>query len=168
MPDERSALTGLEASLRWSPIEGTRGHKGTEGTASNGFQPLGDDGPLVQGPLGPLVTSGRVLVGERVESWLKLRWGADEHGSFPCPLPGHTGTALLVHEEGDLRLGCCSGRWRSPGEVRAAEAYGYDKLRTNIEIAIWLRRIAYEAGTFEPIEIVLPALPSDVSPATES
>ena len=115
-------------------------------------------GPLVPGPLGPLVT--RIDLGQPVADHLKSRWGADETGTFRCPLPGHTGTARLIVQDGDLRLGCCSGHWRSLGEVRMAEAYGRVKWQpTNIEIAIWTRRLAYEAGTFKPLDVFVPRLP---------
>jgi hypothetical protein len=65
-----------------------------------------------------------------------------------------------VDQGGDLRLGCCCGRWRSLGEVRAAEAYGQDGLRSNIELATWNRRLAFEAKSFVPLEVELPPLAS--------
>jgi len=95
-------------------------------------------------------------------------FGADvETGRFGCPLPGHSGTAQLntlpVDEDAyqDLRLLCCRGLWRSLGLVRAAQAYGDDGRRSNVEIATWLRRLLYDAGCLEPIPISLPDLPSE-------
>ncbi len=126
---------------------------------------LDAEGPLVSGPLDPLVPTGRVQLGQRVATWLEKRWLADDLGTFRCPLPGHGGTARLVDQEGDLRLGCCLGRWRSVGEVFSAEAYGLDRLRTNIEIATWTRRLAYEAGVFEPLAVPVPELPEEASEA---
>jgi hypothetical protein len=41
----------------------------------------------------------------------------------------------------------------------AAEAYGLDQLRTNIEIATWTRRLCYDAGVFKPLEVRIPELP---------
>jgi hypothetical protein len=51
-----------------------------------------------------------------------------------------------------------SGRWRSLGEAYAAVAYGRDQKRTNIEIATWTRRLAWEAGAFERLSVPLPEL----------
>lgn len=125
------------------------------------------DGPL-QGPLGPLVTPGRVDLLAATAA-LDARWGADpDTGTFPCPLPGHTGTALLDippdDPHGDLRLLCCSGRWRSLGEVRAAEAYGGDSRRSNIELATWLRRLAWEVGAVTPVPMAMPSVPDGNRP----
>lgn len=88
-------------------------------------------------------------------------WFGGEPGHLACPLPGHSGRAEIdvsPDEGGDLRLLCCRGRSRSLGEVRAAMAYGADRLRTNIEIATWTRRLAYEAGLFAPLPVQVPAL----------
>jgi hypothetical protein len=94
---------------------------------------------------------------------LERRWDADEHGRFPCPVPGHKGHALLGvppdDKDQDIRLLCCSGLWRSLGEIRAAESYGEDVRRSNIEIATWLRRLLYECGRFEPISVPMRRLP---------
>lgn len=144
----------------------TRGPEGTQRSATEDAQPSLADAPLSGGPLVPLVRHGRVGLGEAVQSWLEARWHADQFGCFPCPLPAHEGTARLLFYEGDLRLGCCGGRWRSVGEVFAAEAYGRDALLSNIEIAIWTRRLAYEAGTFRPLGIAIPDLPDDAPDAT--
>lgn len=97
------------------------------------------------------------------------RWGADrETGRFPCPLPGHSGHALLDVPpddlDADLRLWCCSGRWRSLGEVRAAEAYGVDARRGNTELWTWTRRLAWEVGAFVPVEVGLAELPPGCLP----
>lgn len=91
---------------------------------------------------------------------LAKKWGAGEDGYFPCPLPGHDGRALLVSDDrGDAALGCCTGRTRSLAEVRAAEAYGDTRLRSNIELATWRRRLAWELGEMQPIEVELPPCP---------
>jgi hypothetical protein len=134
-------------------------------SAGDSSPPLTGKGPLVGGPLDPLVRPGRVHLDHRARAWLEERWPAGEYGSFNCPLPGHSGRARLVDQDGDLRLGCCSGRWRSLGEVIAAEAYGTDTFRTNIEIATWTRRLAYEAGAFEPLDVPVPALSEGSSEA---
>jgi hypothetical protein len=104
---------------------------------------------------------GRIELGERVARYLERRWGGDDLGTFRCPLPRHEGRARLVDQDGDLRLGCCRGRWRSIGEVVAAEGYRTDQLRTNKEIAFWTRRIAHEAGEFEAEPVELPELAAD-------
>jgi hypothetical protein len=135
--------------------------RGPEQTHINGSLPLDAEGPLVYGPLGPLVQ--RVELGALVAASLETRWEADAGRSFRCPIPGHTGTARLVDQGGDLRLGCCTGRWRSLGEVRAAEAYGRDELRSNIELATWTRMVAYEAGSFAPLSVEISPLPHDAS-----
>jgi hypothetical protein len=59
---------------------------------------------------------------------------------------------------------CCRSRWRSLGEVRAAEAYDEDRMRSNIELATWTRRLAHELGGFAPADVALPAVPEN-SPA---
>lgn len=153
------------------PRPGSRGPRGTSrSSAATAAHSVADQGPLDPGPLGPLDPDR----GERpridlsgARAALEQRWGADpETGSFACPLPGHSGTALLGvppdDPDGDLRLLCsCRGRWRSLGEVRAALAYGEDRLRSNIEAAVWLRRLVYEVGCFEPVDVRLPRLPDD-------
>ena len=122
------------------------------------------------GPLDPHVR-GRLSLGPSVAA-LEARWGADADGVFSCSLPGHTGRARLGvpsdDPDSDVRLLCCSGRWRSLGEVRAAEGYGVDQLRSNIEIAIWLRLLLYEAGRFTPAEVAPFELPEDVDEAVRS
>lgn len=138
----------------------TRGPWHDENADATAIRGLDGKGPLVSGPLGPLV-SPRVELGEEVAAYLHSLWGADDLGSFRCPLPGHRGRARLVECDGDLRLGCCSTRWRSLGEVWAAIAYGQDAMWTNIELATWTRRLAHEAGTFEPLCITLPELPGE-------
>jgi hypothetical protein len=98
----------------------------------------------------------------------------------PCPLPAHPGRARLAagipeDETGELRLLCCSGRWRSLGEVYAAIAYGFDNGgrpareggRSNIEIAVWTRRLGCDVGAFWPAAVAVPPVPSGASPATE-
>jgi hypothetical protein len=74
-----------------------------------------------------------------------------------------------------VRLLCCRGRWRSLGEVRAAIAHDSDDGgrpfseggRSNIELATWTRRLAYEVGIVQPVAVAVPPLPSGASPATE-
>jgi hypothetical protein len=137
---------------------------------------LADDGPLVTGPLGPLVTDeagrpvGLVDLSPGLPA-LRERLKADPSGRFPCPIPGHTGSSLLADpppEEdprgaGQPRLLCCSGRWRSLGEVWAARAYGADRKLSNIEIATWTRRLGHELGVFEPLGVLVPELPAGAS-----
>ena len=154
----------LHRALTEAP-EVTRGPTQRAPFAVTASTPSADDGPLVTGPLGPLVQPGLVNLGERVRLWLEEHWHADGQGSFACPIPGHKGTARLIHYEGDLRLGCCTGRWRSLGEVFAAEAYRRDFKATQIQIAAWTRRLAYEAGTFRPLDVAVPELPPDASNA---
>lgn len=120
-----------------------------------------ENGPLVQGPLDPLVQGGRVAIDERVVTLLRTEWPPNEHGRFPCPVPGHRGEAFLLEQDGQLRLGCCTGRWRSLGEVWALIAYGEDRFLTNIEIAAWTRRLAHKAGSFEAVEVTVPPLRPD-------
>ena len=77
-----------------------------------------------------------------------------------CPLPDHDGAAHVVRDDdGELRLQCCGGRLRSLGEVRAGRAYGHDRVRSNIEIAVWTRRLAWELGCFAPVDVDL--MPAD-------
>jgi hypothetical protein len=136
-----------------------------------------DIGPLV-GPLGPLVTGGRrdqeygrvAWTDEAVLS-LERHFDADGEGYMrPCPFPGHAGAARFgippEDPDGDVRLLCCSGRWRSLGELRAAIAYGHDDGGrpytqggySNILLATWGRRIGFEVGAFSPVVVDLPAL----------
>ena len=143
------------------PIAGTRGPRGREDSPT----PLAANVPLTTGPLGPLVP--RLDLRGAVRS-IELYWGADEHGRFPCPIPGHTGCASLGvppdDPEQDLRLLCCRGRWRTLGEVRAAQSYGKDGVRSNIEIATWLRRLLYECRRFEPVSVPMPEPPAEAHP----
>jgi hypothetical protein len=151
-----------------TPLIGVPRDKGTEGTkGTRGPSPVLDTGPLVTGPLGPLVTPGskaapRIEHSERFRLRLLEAWGANESGGFPCPLPRHDGRAVLVdhHERpGELALGCCKSatHTRSLGEVRAVIAYGFDRPphnpRTNIEIATWTRLLAWELGVFQPVDV---------------
>lgn len=53
------------------------------------------------------------------------------------------------------------------GEVRAAIAYRIDGWRSNIELATWTRRLAYEIGAFAPYPVTLPKLPFNASPAAQ-
>lgn len=94
---------------------------------------------------------------------VRRQLGADEEGRFSCPLPGHDGHAFVDLAPDDLggdepRLLCCRGRWRSLGEMRACMAYGVDTVRSNIELATWTRRLAYEVGAFAPLAVAVPAL----------
>jgi len=138
---------------------------------------IADVGPLF-GPLGPLVTSGRgdqefgrVAWTDEAVLQLERQLHADGDGYIrPCPLPGHTGGARLgvppEDPEGDVRLLCCLGRWRSLGELRAAIACGHDDGgrpyaqggHSNILLATWQRRVAFEVGAFSPVVVDLPAL----------
>lgn len=125
-------------------------------------------------PLTPLVTSGRDgrLGLEVLVEPLRQAWGAEADGRFPCPLPRHRGWSRLdtpppdEDHRGEPRLLCdcgISGRWVSLGDVRAAQAYRIDNpRRSNIMRAVWLRRLAYELGYFEPVPVRLPELPSFV------
>lgn len=127
-------------------------------------------GPLVPGPLGPLVPleerqggplvpqvrshNGRVSWPPRPLEVLARALGGDDGGRFQCPLPGHHGFSSIGVPPGEPitepRLLCCSGRWRSLGEMRATIAYGEDRPRSNIEIATWTRRLAYDLGALVP------------------
>lgn len=150
----------------------SRGPSGTSSVDPIVATTLGDYGPLDPGPLGPLDPSlpRRIELAGALPA-LERRFGSDAEGSFACPLPGHTGTARLgVPDEdpaGDLRVLCCRGRWRSLGEVRAAHAYGEDRIRSNIELAVWLRRLLFEADLFEPVAVDLPLLPPGASETAE-
>lgn len=155
--------------------------KGTEGERpSQRSHPLSANGPLVpRSPGSPCPRGGEGRSDpERVDftpahDVLERLWGAGPDGSMPCPLPGHSGSARLVVPENDhdrdLRLWCCRGRWRSLGETRAAIAFGtddggraYDKGgKSNRQLAIWTRRLAYEVGVFAPLSVPLPPLPPD-------
>jgi hypothetical protein len=106
---------------------------------------------------------------------VRRRFGAGADGGLACPLPGHSGRAFIdVSPDAggkEPRLLCCCGGWRSLGEVYAAIAYGYDGgeyagKRSNVEIAVWTRRLACEVGLFEPRRVRLPALPDDADWAT--
>lgn len=143
----------------------TRGTQGDLPSRPTADHPVGAKGPLVTGPLVPLV-GGRLQL-RAIAIRVAAHFGADEKGRLQCPLPAHTGTAYLDTPEDDpaqdLRLLCnCTGRWRGFGEVRAAQAYGYDNCRrTNIEIATWVRLLAFECGAFQPVEVALPRLSAD-------
>jgi hypothetical protein len=128
--------------------------KGTEGTPGLS---LTDGGPL-SGPLVPLVTPARVILGDDALGRLARSYGREPDGYFPCPIPSHTGRATLVEKDGQSWLGCCLGRRRSLAEVRAACAYGEDGKLSNIELATWWRRLAWELGDLDPAEVVVPAL----------
>jgi hypothetical protein len=133
---------------------------------------LTDSGPLVSGPLGPLVSDKPRLGLEQLIAPLEREWAADpETGLFQCPLPEHTGHARLdvplEDPQREIRLLCCRGRWRSLGEVRAASAYGVDHLRSNIELAVWLRRLAHEHGCFAPVAVSLPMVPAGTAEHVE-
>jgi len=124
------------------------------------------------GPLGPLVTeSGRLKWQETHVAAIERRFGADNDGQFACPVPGHSGRARIdTPDEGpewEARLFCCTGRWRSLGEVRAAIAYGTDGKRSNIQLATWTRLLAHEIGAFAPYRITLPELPPDAGPLAQ-
>jgi hypothetical protein len=112
--------------------------------------------------------NGRLDVELLVEP-LRRAWAVDADGRFPCPLPRHQGRSQLdtppldEDSRNEPRLLCdCGqlGRWVSLGDVRAAQAYGRDNpRRSNIERAVWLRRLAHELGYFEPVRVRLPELP---------
>jgi hypothetical protein len=150
---------------------GTRGPRGPQRGPSaareGGQDHHGAHGPLVTGipaPDGPLVT-GRVEWRDESVDALRRKLGADSDGTLICPLPGHSGRAFIDaspdgndSDPGEPRLLCCGGRWRSLGEVRAAIGYGHDRLRTNIEIATWTRRLGFEVGAFTPLQVQPPSL----------
>jgi hypothetical protein len=117
------------------------------------------------------IPSGRIDVSgwaDPVRSWLGVPPGARR---FQCPIPGHDGLADLGVPPDDpaqeLRLICCSGRWRSLGEMTAARAYGKDERLKNVQIAVWTRRLGYELEILKPIEIQLPRLTPDFPPSAE-
>jgi hypothetical protein len=62
-------------------------------------------------------------------------------------------------------LRCCRGRLRSLAEAWASRAYGEDKFLSNIELAIWWRRLAHDLGALQPVEVEIRALPADTPPA---
>jgi hypothetical protein len=102
---------------------------------------LGSLGPLM-GPLGSLVTPGdeeergpRITLTHEAVAKLMNAFGAGDDDRFPCPIPGHTGRASLVFEDGDWWLQCCLGRKRSPAEAVAVKRYGRDRMLSNIELA---------------------------------
>jgi hypothetical protein len=161
---DRDAL-GIEqtASGCIEPAQGDRSTFSSQSIAS-----FTANGPLCFGPLGPLVREGpRVALDEAAIARLEQRWGADSDGAFSCPIPGHSKLARLALRDGEFLLACCQGPERSLGEVRAAEAYGQDERRKNIEIATWYRRLAYELGGFPPVGVKLPPLPAAVPPYVE-
>lgn len=155
----------LPAAPLVSVTRGPRGASPSEGAAHAHSPSLPGRRSPCDGPLGPLVTWGSEGV-RRVEE----RWKADETGRFPCPLPGHEGRAFIDYAPQDPRdeprLLCCRNRWRSLGEVRAAQGYGADALRTNIEVATWTRLLAWEAVCFEPAPVYVPELPGEAPAAT--
>jgi hypothetical protein len=146
-------------------------------------RPPRSQAPLVQFPSAPLVqgpTSPRVDFSAAVDALAALLGLDPETHEGPCPLPGHRGRARLAadipeDDTGDVRLLCCSGRWRSLGEVYAAIAFRYDNGgrpareggRSNIEIAVWTRRLGCDVGAFWPAAVAVPPLPSGASPAIE-
>jgi hypothetical protein len=97
---------------------------------------------------------------------LVAAWGAGTDGYFACPIPHHQGRSLLIPDgAGSWRLGCCAGRERSLAEVCAALAYGADGLRSNIELAMWWRRLGWELGALAPVSVAVPDLPDGAPPA---
>jgi hypothetical protein len=141
----------------------------TEGNTEKGISEAAGlgayDVPLV--PLAPPDHDERtphVTHDGTVQRFLESAWGADEHGTLnPCPIVGHTGTAKLIHQVGDLRVACCSGRWRSLAEVWAGQAYRRDVFLQRAELAIWNRLIGYLAGTFPLLDVPVPT-PEDLKP----
>lgn len=148
-------------------------------------RPPRSQAPLVQVPSAPLVRAGRRRQTPRIDFGQVVGAVAAYFGldpitcEGPCPLPGHAGRARIASglpedRWGDVRLLCCRSRWRSLGEVLAAVAYGHDDGgrprrdggRSNIELATWTRRLAYETGILQPEPIAVPPLPSGASPAT--
>jgi len=94
-------------------------------------------------------------------------FGQDSFGCFACPIPGHGGDQSRFHADGDTWLLCeCHDkpRERSLGEVWAARAYGRDLYLHDQEQAVWWRRLAYDLGSLEPVEVVAPELPSEAPP----
>ena len=53
---------------------------------------------------------------------------------------------------------------RSLAEVRAASAYGSVKRRSNKELAAWWRRLAFDLGALEPVEVEVPKPGPEASP----
>ena len=152
---EADALAIEDFETRGQGDQYDKGSKGVGPTARLGVS----DGPLVsnEDDRSPLVEFG-----EPAARLLERRWEADAAGSFRCPVPGHNGTARLVEPDGQLRVGCCTGRWRSLAEVFAAEHYRRDVFLSQIQLATWARRLAFEAGTFHPLTIDVPD-PPDLS-----
>ena len=124
-------------------------------------------GPL-NGPLVPLVLGSRVVLREAALDRLSDALGADKSGYFACPIPGHPARATILHLNGDWRLACsCTGRERSLAEVWAARAYGTDERRSNVELAVWHRRLAWELGAVRPVVVELPPLPCGAPAVSE-
>lgn len=149
---------GLQTdSIRLDVPPATQGDQRLGGLRT-GSAVLAND-PL-EGPLGPLVSGPgpRIHLPEHSIERLAERWGRVSDGSLPCPVPGHSGRAHLVEDDGELRLGCCQGPARSLAEVRAAIAYRDDKRRTNKELAVWWRRLAFELEVIAPVEVDVPAV----------
>jgi hypothetical protein len=122
-----------------------------------------DHGPLVTPPTAR--SSAKVKWPTGIADRISVRFGADASGNLRCPLPGHKGSAYVDsipdQPSTELRLLCCSGRWRSLGEVRAVLSYGEDHLLSNIQNATWLRRLAYEVDAFTPADVRLRPLAPD-------
>jgi hypothetical protein len=115
------------------------------------------------GSLGSLVTP--TLSTADVEVLGKL-WGEDAFGTFPCPWPGHEAPASFASEDGIYMLACCSGHRRSLAEVWAARAYKRPVYHlSNIELATWWRRLAYDLGSLQPVAVQAPSLPPDAPAA---
>jgi len=165
---------------------GSGPYEGTGEDADRARPPARGRGPLVQVPSGPLVRDDATDRAPRIEFGAVSDKVAERFGLDPvtfegrCPLPGHTGSARLASglpedRYGDVRLLCCRGRWRSLGDVRASIAYGFDDGgrkyedggRSNILLATWTRRLAYEVGAFRPAAVAVPPLPSGASPGIE-
>lgn len=117
-------------------------------------------------------SNGRLVwLPEHRQAMLSDWFQAELDGSFKCPLPGHGGRSFLdwprEDTKGDLRLLCCCGRWRSLGAMRAAASYGVDENPrrpwTNIELATWSRRLAFDLGALRPLDVPLGRVP-DVQP----
>jgi hypothetical protein len=70
-----------------------------------------------------------------------------------------------VDEDHEVWLGCCRGHRRSLAEVRAAVAYGVDERRSNKELVVWWRRLAWELRCLKPLKIGLPELKPDAPAA---
>jgi hypothetical protein len=151
-------------------------NEGTEGTLNKGTFLTDGGGPVGFGsPRSPCSPTTRrvVFTPEHIHE-LERRLGADDDGGFSCPLPDHDGRSYLGVSIDDpigqeTRLLCCRGRWRSLGEVRALVAYGAaNTIRSNREIAVWTRLLGFELGAFEPMSVLLPALPDDAPRAGEA